>query len=330
MDEKVCTWVRAQIPQNHKQHKQQQQKTCCKQCLWLKTRLSDLSEVDGTFTLKSDGNRMLGFQREQHSFGWLLTGFGTAVHRGHATDVAPLTNRKLLLLPNGKNWPEHCFSCITPSSEEFSKHHLSLCKCFLWDFYKTDPWVESTTFRKHSVLPARFINPQFHCFAFSAGGSSGNDELNAVNTSTLFTQCCAVVWKQSSNITSRKSLMGNIVVAAERCGMEVWNQYQQRSLPPHGEKGIYYEEIMIYVKAKRGVRLCRGQRYEPIMINGSHSFAYPAPHPERPAAELVSAPAPVLIVSFGSVIFYPLFFHPFPSSAPSLFSPQFSLFALRR
>lgn len=56
------------------------------------------------------------------------------------------------------------------------------------------------------------------------------------------------------------------------------------------------------------------------MINGSHSFAYPAPHFVRPAAELVIAPAPVLIVSFGSMIFYPLFFHPFNSSAPSPFS----------
>lgn len=66
------------------------------------------------------------------------------------------------------------------------------------------------------------------------------------------------------------------------------------------------------------------------MINGSHSFAYPAPHSVRPAAELVSAPAPVLIVSLGSVIFYPSFFPPFSllSSFP-VFLPV-SLFALRR
>lgn len=57
-----------------------------------------------------------------------------------------------------------------------------------------------------------------------------------------------------------------------------WNRYKQHILPLHGGKGIYYGEIMIYVNDRRDVKLSKGWRYEPIMIN--------APHPQPPSTLL--------------------------------------------
>lgn len=47
--------------------------------------------------------------------------------------------------------------------------------------------------------------------------------------------------------------------------------------PSVAERGIYYGEIMIYVNGRKDVRLSKGWRYEPIMINVPHSHAHPAP-----------------------------------------------------
>lgn len=56
-----------------------------------------------------------------------------------------------------------------------------------------------------------------------------------------------------------------------------WNRYERHILPIHGGKGIYYGEIMIYVNGRRDVRLSKGWRYEPIMINALHPCVHPAP-----------------------------------------------------
>lgn len=55
------------------------------------------------------------------------------------------------------------------------------------------------------------------------------------------------------------------------------NRYKQHILPLHGGKGIYYGEIMIYVNGRRDVRLSKGWRYEPIMINAPSFMCPPSP-----------------------------------------------------
>lgn len=83
---------------------------------------------------------------------------------------------------------------------------------------------------------------------------------------------------------------------ASLCWAEMWeggasrdrNRYKQHILPLHGGKRIYYGEIMIYVNGRRDVRLSKGWRYEPIMINAPHSPPTPQYTPLWPEVKLFS------------------------------------------
>lgn len=58
-----------------------------------------------------------------------------------------------------------------------------------------------------------------------------------------------------------------------------WNRYDQGILPLMAQRGIYYGEIMIYVNGRRDVRLSKGWRYKPIMINAPiHQLTQPPVH----------------------------------------------------
>ena len=99
-----------------------------------------------------------------------------------------------------------------------------------------------------------------------------------------------------------------------KCVRRHWNQYDLQILPLRGRKGICCAEIMIYVNSRRDVRLSKGWRSEPMMIN--------APIPSARLCDqrwsssvLLSMPPPWLSSALGMVFWcHSLLSMPFSNS----------------
>lgn len=54
------------------------------------------------------------------------------------------------------------------------------------------------------------------------------------------------------------------------------------TLPLYGREGIYYGKIMIYVSSGGDIRVSKGWRCAPIMMNAPHSYQPTRPPPPSP------------------------------------------------
>lgn len=116
-----------------------------------------------------------------------------------------------------------------------------------------------------SCLPGSLIHSFTRGFAFFPGASCRDRWAKRRQTPQCYLLCVVGSCENKVPTFIPRIPHGRHVLASERhwerpnCGMEVWNQYQQRSLPPHSEMGSIMKKSWFMSKL-RGVSGCAGDR----------------------------------------------------------------------